>query len=213
MSPSLERVYHKHHSERRRGGFAVLEKERGPLFAELIGRGKKVLDLGCRDGVITRYFIAGNEVTGADVDSAILNQARQALGIKTIHFDVQDNWPLEPNSFDAIVAGELLEHVYFPENILEKVISTLKNGGVFVGSVPNAFAMRNRLKYLVASKISTPLEDPMHINHFSWSELEALLKKHFLDVKLYPLGRSYYGLADKLPSLLAYSIAFSAKKA
>ena len=116
MSNTLENVYREHHHGRRRGGFAILEKERGELFNKLVGKGKKVLDLGCRDGVLTKYFTEGNDVTGADIDSQALEEAGRNLGIKTIHFDIQDEqWPIEPNSFDVVVAGELLEHVYFPE--------------------------------------------------------------------------------------------------
>src|SRR3989338_2279364 len=115
MTQSLEQNYQKHHSDRRRGGFAILEKERGVLFKKLVGTGKKVLDLGCRDGVITKYFVEGNDVTGADIDSSSLKNVQKNFGIEILHFDVQsDDWPIQSESFDVVVAGELLEHLYFP---------------------------------------------------------------------------------------------------
>mgnify|MGYP001603133097 FL=1 len=169
--------------------------------------------MGCRDGVITKYFVEGNDVTGVDIDSAALENIQKNLGVKTLHFDVQsDDWPIQPESFDAVVAGELLEHVYFPGEIIKKINKVLKPGGLFIGSVPNAFALKNRIKYLFAVKRGTPLEDPMHINQFSWQELEAILSKNFSEVKLYPLGKSHYGLRNKFPSLLSHSIAFYATK-
>src|SRR3989338_6896129 len=104
MTQSLEQNYQKHHSDRRRGGFAILEKERGALFKKLVGTGKKVLDLGCRDGVITKYFIESNDVTAADIDSAALENIQKNLGVKTLHFDIQsDSWPVQPESFDMVV--------------------------------------------------------------------------------------------------------------
>src|SRR3989344_3665808 len=212
MTQSLEQNYQKHHSDRRRGGFAILEKERGVLFKKLVGTGKKVLDLGCRDGVITKYFVEGNDVTGADIDSSSLESINKNLGVKTLHLDIQsDSWPIQPESFDAVVAGELLEHLYFPAEVVARVNKILKPGGLFVGSVPNAFALKNRLKYLFAIKRGTPLEDPMHINQFSWQELRSILNRNFTEVKLYPLGKKYFGLAEKFPALLAHSIAFYAK--
>ena len=178
MTQSLEQNYQKHHSDRRRGGFAILEKERGVLFKKLVGTGKKVLDLGCRDGVITKYFVEGNDVTGADIDSSSLESINKNLGVKTLHLDIQsDSWPIQPESFDAVVAGELLEHLYFPAEVVARVNKILKPGGLFVGSVPNAYALKNRIKYLFAIKRGTPLEDPMHINQFSWQELEEILNK------------------------------------
>lgn len=209
----LEEVYKKHHSDRRREGFAILEKERGVLFKKFIGTGKKVLDLGCRDGVITKYFIEGNDVVGVDIDSAALENIQRNLSIEALHFDVQsDNWLVQPESFDVVVAGELLEHVYFPEEIVQKINKILKSGGLFIGSVPNAFALKNRIKYLFAVKRGTPLEDPMHINQFSWQELRELLGSNFKDIELFPLGKKYFGLTDKFPGLLAHSIAFCARK-
>lgn len=210
----LEEVYKKHHSDRRRRGFAILEKERGALFKKLVGARKKVLDLGCRDGVITKYFIEGNDVTGVDIDSDVLESVQKNLGIKTLHFDVQsDNWPVQPDFFDVVVAGELLEHVYFPEEIVKKINRVLKPGGLFIGSVPNAFALKNRIKYLFAIKKGTPLEDPMHINQFYWQELKGILNENFAESKLYPLGKKYFGLTKKIPAFMAHSIAFTAKKA
>jgi len=213
MTQSLEQNYQKHHSDRRRGGFAILEKERGVLFKKLVGTGKKVLDLGCRDGVITKYFVEGNDVTGADIDSSSLESINKNLGVKTLHLDIQsDSWPIQPESFDAVVAGELLEHLYFPAEVVARVNKILKPGGLFVGSVPNAYALKNRIKYLFAIKRGTPLEDPMHINQFSWQELEEILKSNFTGVKLYPLGNPHHGFTGKFPAFLAHSIAFYAKK-
>ncbi len=214
MSSSLEAVYREHHHGRRRGGFAILEKERGALFKKLVGTDKKVLDLGCRDGVITKYFVEGNDVTGADIDLKALEDAKNSLGIKTINFDIQsEGWPIEHNSFDVVVAGELLEHLYFPSVVIKRIGDVLKSGGVFVGSIPNAFALKNRIKYLFANKKGTPMEDPMHINHFSFLEIEKILKDNFVEVKLFPLGKKYYGLANYFPGLLAHSLAFVCVKA
>lgn len=213
MNESLLNTYRKHHDYRRREGFAVLEKERGALFKKLIGTGKKVLDLGCRDGVITKYFIEGNDVAGVDIDSQALDKAHQMLGIKTQCFDIQStNWPIEPDLLDVVVAGELLEHVYFPEEVIGKIHKILKPGGLFIGSVPNAFSLKNRLKYLFAQKIGTPLEDPMHINQFSFDELGAILNKNFREVKLLPLGNKRHGLTSISPAYFAYALAFSATK-
>ncbi len=213
MVTLIEKIYRKHHESKHREGFAILEKERGFLFKNLVGSGKRVLDLGCRDGVITKYFAEGNEITGIDIDSLVLQTAREKLGIETLHFDVQlDNWPIKPCSFDVVVAGELLEHVYFPAEVVKRIAAILKKGGLFVGSVPNAFALKNRLKYLLAIKKGTPLEDPMHVNQFSWPELRGLLQVPFGNAVLYPLGRKFWGLIAVSPSLLAHSIAFSARK-
>jgi|SRR3989344_2892384 len=213
MISGIEQAYRKHHQERRREGFAILETERGALFKKLIGTGKKILDLGCRDGVITKYFVEGNDVNGVDIDAGALENAKSALNIKTVHFDLnQADWPLERGIFDAVVATEIVEHLYFPEAFLKRISNLIKPGGFLVGSVPNAFSLKCRIKYVFADKRGTPLQDPMHINQFSWQEFKKLLKNDFVEIKLFPLGKKYGGLTKIFPGLFAHSIAFSATK-
>ncbi|OGN41700.1 MAG: hypothetical protein A2606_02675 [Candidatus Yanofskybacteria bacterium RIFOXYD1_FULL_42_10] len=213
MVSVAEQIYHRHHQERRRESFAIFETERGKLFKALIGTGKKILDLGCRDGIITKYFAEGNDVIGADIDAGALEKAKSALNIKTVHFDLnQTIWPLENNYFDVVVAAEIIEHLFFPNVVLGRISKFIKPGGMIIGSVPNAFSIKCRLKYALADKRGTPLQDPMHINQFSWREFKNLLKNNFSQVNLFPLGKKYYGLAGVFPGLLVHSIAFSARK-
>ena len=75
--------YEEHHRERRDEGDFVFVPERIPLFVEAIGQGKRVLDLGCRSGALTRHFLEGNSVVGLDVDAAALEKAA-ALGIEPV---------------------------------------------------------------------------------------------------------------------------------
>lgn len=209
MTNSTESVYRTHHAGRRREGFSILEEERGNLFRRLIGTGKKVLDLGCRDGTLTRHFTEGNDVIGADVDTHALAEASK-LGIRTVQFDFNaSGWPLEPASYDVVVAAEVVEHLFFPELALERIKQLLKPGGMLVGSVPNAFSLKCRLRYLFANKRGTPLADPMHINQFGWHEFDHLLQAQFNEVSLYPLGR-WERLMRISPGLFAFGIGFSA---
>ena len=67
------------------------------------------------------------------------------------------------------VSCEILEHLYVMDRFIENVLRALKKGGVFIGSVPNAFRLRNRIKFLFGHEFET---DPTHVRLFS-------------DVKLY----------------------------
>ena len=82
-----------------------------------IGRGKRVLDLGCRSGALTRHFLEGNSVVGLDVDATALEKAK-ALGIEPVQANVEEPLPFEDASFDAVVVGELLEHLRFPDALV-----------------------------------------------------------------------------------------------
>ncbi len=207
MSDSLSNIYKEHHETRREGGFSILKDERGALIKALVGTDKKVLDIGCRDGALTQFFAPGNDVLGVDIDPSALEKARQ-LGIRTMKVDLNGEWrELGSEKFDVVVAGEVLEHLYNPDKVVEKVRSKLTSQGLFLGSVPNAFSLKNRLRYLVGSKRYTPLSDPTHINQFHVNELRGILKVHFKEVEVRGLGR-YQALANKFPGLFGFDLFF-----
>lgn len=209
---STQSLYEEHHTKRRSPGFSILKEERGTLFAHLLGSDKRILDLGCRDGALTRYFVKGNSVLGVDVDTQALARAHEEFGIETRELDAHGDWhELAGEQFDAIVAGEVLEHLFYPDRIVAHVAQHLKAEGMFVGSVPNAFSLKNRLRYMAGKKKNTPLEDPTHINQFNAAELYAVLKKHFSNVEITGLGR-YERLARAWPNMLAFDLVFIAKK-
>jgi SAM-dependent methyltransferase len=195
-------LYERHHKERRNDGEFVFVPERIPLFKRAIGRGRKVLDLGCRSGALTRHFLEGNEVVGVDVDRAALAKAEER-GITAVEADVTEPLPFPDETFDAVVAGELLEHVDFPETVVSEVKRVLEPGGSFVGSVPNAFRLQGRLRFLLGRP---PENDPTHLHMFSPDQLRDLLAD-FDDVNMSYVGGRYRPLH---PRLLAQDIVFTA---
>jgi 2-polyprenyl-3-methyl-5-hydroxy-6-metoxy-1,4-benzoquinol methylase len=208
---SLQQVYESHHASKRSQGFSIMEKERGELLKNNVGTGKTVLDIGCRDGALTKWFTEGNDVLGVDIDNISMERAKNNLNIKTQLVDLNGDWnELGEARFDAIIAGEILEHLYYPEYVVEKVKKRLQSGGMFLGSIPNAFNLKHRLRYLFGSKKGTPLEDPTHITQFTYGELLSLLKKHFQDVQIIGLGR-YQKLATWKPEWFAFDLFFIAK--
>ncbi len=202
---SVGERYEEHHRERRAEGDFVFVPERIPLFRSAIGRGKRVLDLGCRSGALTRHFLEGNEVVGLDVDRSALAKA-EALGIEPVQANVEDPLPFEDGSFDAVVAGELLEHLQFPDALVAEIRRVLRPGGVLVGSVPNAFRVQSRLRFL---RGRAPEDDPTHLHMFSPAAMRALLAG-FENVQLEFVGGRYRRL---YPRLLARDLVFTALKA
>jgi SAM-dependent methyltransferase len=193
--------YEEHHRERRAEGDFVFVPERIPLFREAIGTGRRVLDLGCRSGALTRHFLEGNSVVGLDVDAAALEKAA-ALGIEPVQGNAEDPLPFGDASFDAVVAGELFEHLQFPDALVAEIRRVLRPGGVLVGSVPNAFRVQSRIRFL---RGRAPEDDPTHLHLFSPENLRKLLSG-FEDVELTFVGGRYRRLHARL---LARDLVFS----
>ncbi len=180
----LEKVYKTHHQTKGRYGYLFCHGKRAPYLQKWIGKGKKILDLGCRDGQLTQFFSKENTVLGVDIDREALKRAEKALSIETKWLDLNREWPFEENSFDVIVACEILEHLYYPHLFLQRVYKTLKKEGLFIGSVPNSFRIRNRFKFLLGNEFET---DKTHVSMFSYFSLQEILQELFSSLQIVPL--------------------------
>ena len=201
---SLQERYEEHHRAHRDEGDFVFVPERIPLFQAAIGTGKRVLDLGCRSGALTRHFLDGNSVVGLDVDAAALEKAA-ALGIEPVQASVEEPLPFEDASFDAVVAGDLFEHLQFPDALVSEIHRVLRPGGVLIGSVPNAYRVQTRLLFL---RGKPPEDDPTHLRMFSPDAMRALLQ-NFRDVRIDFVGGRYARLGARL---FARDLVFRAAK-
>jgi SAM-dependent methyltransferase len=192
----LDERYRAHHTDEKQE-FVFGGDERGAIFAAEVGTGRRVLDLGCRTGALASYYATGNDVVGVDVDRDALARAAERLGIETVWADVETGLPFDDASFDAVVAGELLEHLADPRAVVAHVRRVLRPGGVFVGSVPNAFRLKSRVAYALGRY---PADwDPTHLQLFTPKALRELLAA-FEAVKIrFAIGR----LVPLHPRLLA----------
>lgn len=191
-SKKLAAYYRKHHRDAKRYGYqytGIWREYRGSIFKQWIGKGKRILDLGCRDGILTRFYAQGNQIIGVDIDHEALAICSEQLGIETLWCDVNKPLPFEPSSFDCIVAGETIEHLFYPEIFLEEVVRVLKPYGVFIGSTPNTFRLKNRWKFLIGKEY----DDKTHLHRFSFQGIKELLERHFVNVITLPCGGYLFG--------------------
>ena len=173
----LSDFYSKHHLTGNRRNQSVSEEKRSQLFKKWMGKNKKVLDMGCRDGVLTRYFIEGNTVTGLDIDKQALEDCHKNLKIETMWADFSLQIPLPTGSFDVVVAGEVIEHLPYPEITVSEVSRILKPDGLFIGSVPNSYHLKNRLRVLKGRLIDY---DQTHLRAYNVMLLKQYLQKEFV---------------------------------
>ena len=173
----LSDFYSKHHLGGNRINQSISEEKRSQLFKKWAGKNKKVLDMGCRDGILTRHFIEKNEVTGLDIDKLALEACKNNLNIKTIWADFSLQIPIPTSSFDVVIAGEVIEHLHYPEITISEVSRILKPKGLFIGSVPNSYHLKNRLRVLKGRLIDY---DQTHLRAYNVMLLRQYLEKEFL---------------------------------
>ena len=202
----LSRRYSEHNRNERGAGFVFAGPERVALFRRYVGGpGRRVLDLGCRDGALTQAYVEGNEVVGVDADREALADAER-LGIETHWADLDQPLDFPDESFDVVLAGELLEHLRDPERLVSEIRRVLRPGGTFVASVPNAYRLKGRLRFLIGR---APESDPTHLQMFSAADVRERLLAGYDDPQLHFVAGRLVPLHARL---FANDIVFSGRK-
>jgi len=209
MKEALGEAYRQFHLRHGKYGFAHHLTSKGSFYQREVGMGKKVLDLGCRDGAMTSVFAEGNQIVCVDVDRVGLRLCAENLQIDTVCHDINEPLPFNDASFDVVVASDVLEHVVLHQQLVGECSRVLNDRGIFLGSTPNAYYWSNRIKMLFGIDIIEYI-DPMHVRHFAMGSLSRLLSGVFSKVEVTPYG--HHAFAKMAPRLFASDFLWKARK-
>jgi cyclopropane fatty-acyl-phospholipid synthase-like methyltransferase len=144
------------------------------------GREERVLDLGCGWGTVT-FALAHRvrEIVGLDfsVRAVAFCEAelakRELTNVRFIQADARDSG-LEPDSFDLIVAADLLEHLYPDDSrrVIDECRRLLKPGGRLSVWTPH----RGHFLEILKNNGIFLKPDPTHVDYKSMARVERLLK-------------------------------------
>lgn len=209
MRETLGEAYHQFHLCYSKYGFAHHLTSKGGFFRQEIGVGKKVLDLGCRDGTMTSAFAKGNQLTCVDVDLVGLKCCAEKIQANTVWHDINEPLPFDDASFDIVIASDVLEHVILHQKLVCECHRVLNNDGIFLGSTPNAYYWSNRVKMLLGIDVIEYI-DPMHVRYFSLNSLSHLIAGSFCEVEIIPYGHHF--MAKTIPRLFASDFLWKSRK-
>ncbi len=102
--------------------------------------GKKVLEVGCGRGYLTALMSRSASVAAFDISKGSLEYARELGNLDSNVFSFQGNVysiPFEAETFDIVVATEVLEHLPGLDKAMKEIHRVLKKDGTVVASVPN----------------------------------------------------------------------------
>jgi 2-polyprenyl-3-methyl-5-hydroxy-6-metoxy-1,4-benzoquinol methylase len=148
------------------------------------GHGRRVLDVGAADGLLSRHLGArGWKVTALEADPAAA-AAAQPHCERVIVADLDAAVPPLDPPFDAIVCGDVLEHLARPAPALRALTAALAPGGAIVVSVPNVAHLWMRLSLLAGrfDYAERGILDRTHLRFFTDRSLRALLTEAGLSV-------------------------------
>jgi SAM-dependent methyltransferase len=140
---------------------------------ERYGRPGRILDLGCWVGFLLAEAVArGWEATGVEPSDFAAAYARKHLGLDVRHDDLFTA-ELPAASFDAVVLGDVIEHLIRPGQALDRIAELLVPEGVLYLALPDS---GSRLARALGARWWSVL--PTHVQYFTRSSLAELLRRH-----------------------------------
>ncbi|MNB89443.1 putative S-adenosylmethionine-dependent methyltransferase [compost metagenome] len=131
---------------------------------------KFILDLACGIGYGSRLLaesLQGN-VTAVDIDAEAVAYAKQYYAHPNVDYVCADARELQlaPESLDAVVSFETVEHIDFDTILFTKFYNLLRPGGLLIFSTPNQDVMPfDKSRF------------PFHLKHYHVSELQGLMQQ------------------------------------
>jgi SAM-dependent methyltransferase len=153
------------------------------LLVEAVSRGARTLDVGCATGYLAAELAAarGATVVGVEADPAAAARA-EAVCERVVTGDVEapecraELRALAP--FDALVCGDVLEHLRDPWDALAFLATLLRPGGIAAVSVPNVAHWTGR-RALLRGRFAYAehgLFDRTHLRFFTRTSARALVE-------------------------------------
>jgi ubiquinone/menaquinone biosynthesis C-methylase UbiE len=112
----------------------------------------RVADIGCRTGGQAAYYRdqAGiREMHGFEISSVPLLEAQKKGIIGHEWISGISPCPVEDNYFDAVIAGDLIEHLMDTDVFLDELYRVIRPGGFLIITTPNIAWWRNRVRLLM----------------------------------------------------------------
>ena len=150
-----------------------------PVLARVSPDARRLLDLGCGTGELGKHLKTqpNREVIG------ITHNDREAALAKA-HLDQViiadlDNYDFSSlGSFDCIICSHVLEHLVFPQRIIERLRPQLSPGGELIVAIPNVLHWKQRLQFLMGRFRYTKggIMDETHLHFFDWLSCSQLVR-------------------------------------
>ncbi len=137
---------------------------------------KYILDIGCGDGSTARILVKRNCV----IDGITLSENEKAIAQKSMRnvyvHNAENGLPFSGSElYDAVICSHVLEHICYPEKLLNDIYRLLKKDGVLIVALPNIMHYRSRWS-LCRGNFNYRDAGLWDYTHFRWYTFDTALK-------------------------------------
>ncbi len=161
-----------------------------------VGRRRRLVDLGCWVGfLLSEAENRGWEAVGVEASEFASAYARDRLGLDVRTGDLLSS-PLPLGQFDAVVLGDVIEHLPRPGEALDRMAALLRPGGVAWIALPDSGSVVARV---LGRRWWSVI--PTHVQYFTRQSMRALVERHgweVLEISTAPKAFSVRYYAERL---------------
>jgi len=194
---------------------------------------KKILELGAGGNCYEYFKKISKDYVGIDIIKGNWEMPKKFM---TQDLEKNTKLPFPDNTFDVVIAMDVLEHLTFREEILKELSRVAKDNCVFAITLPNEFSYQpvwyhikgvnwisgNRTKWVDGKEYLTDqLSNDGHKYFYDIHQAKTYIKKEldiikihyaYMDGKLQFLGKLNQWLANKYPRWFARNMIFICTK-
>jgi ubiquinone/menaquinone biosynthesis C-methylase UbiE len=139
-----------------------------------------ILDVGCGKGWVAKEFLPKRKQVYS-LDISVTNPAKaKKLYPNEKHFGITaDSFhlPFNDNSFECVIASEIIEHVVDPSGFVKELFRVVKKGGSLIITIP----YKEKLIYYLCIHCNQKTPANAHIHSFDEKKLENLYSGNDLE--------------------------------
>lgn len=145
----------------------------------------EILDVGCGNGDNARYF----KSRGCKIDGITLSEEEAVnceMFMENIYiFNLENGLPdLKNKKYDYIICSHVLEHIAYPNKLLNDILLSLKHDGQLIVALPNIMHYKSRFTILKGNfpQSSSGIWDDTHLKWYTFNSGKELLERNGFNV-------------------------------
>ncbi len=167
------------------------KRNREAIVSKVEKNTKLILDVGCGEAWVAKHFTNKN-IHVVSMDVAPQNPIQALKNIHNEHHAavVADvfNPPFAVNSFDVIIASEIIEHLYDPKIFIQKLLPLLTKNGKLIIVTP----YNEKLTYHTCVHCNHPTPSNAHLYSFNKKNFKSYLPANIHKIQYSILNNKYF---------------------